>query len=90
MNISELYSRLEIEFEVEIPESVEEDLVQVRDVRDYIREIYKSQGIELPSGAIFERVRRMIADLAKVDVSSVRPETKLSEVETSPPSRAWV
>lgn len=90
MNLSELYSRLESEFEVEIPESVEDNLICVRDVRDYIREIYKGQGIEMPSGAIFERLRRLIAGLAKVDVSAIRPEVKLSEVELSPPSRAWV
>ncbi len=90
MNLSDLYAKLEDEFEIEIPESVEDSLVCVRDVRDYIREIYKSQGIELPSGAIFERVRRLIAVQARVDASAIRPETKLEGVEDSPPSRAWV
>jgi hypothetical protein len=90
MNPSELYSRLEIEFELEIPEAAEEGLRSVRDVRDYIRHVYREQGIEVSSGAVFERVRRLIAVLARVDASAIRPETLLSDVEESRPSRAWV
>jgi hypothetical protein len=90
MNLSDLFERLEVEFELEIPEDAEDSLLCVQDVRNYVREIYKEQGIEVPSGAIFERIRRMIALLAHVDASAIRPETKLSEIEHSEARRAWV
>jgi hypothetical protein len=90
MNLSDLFSRLEDDFEIEIPEYVEEDMVTVQDVRDYIREMYRDQGMEVPAGAIFERVRRLIAVLARVDASAIQPETKLANVEASRPSRAWI
>ncbi len=90
MNLGELYSRLEDEFEIEIPEEVEGKLVCVRDVRDYIRECYRLQGMEMPAGLVFERLRRLVAILAKTDASAIRPETKLEGIEASEAKRAWV
>lgn len=90
MNLTDFYSRLETEFELDIPEEAEEKLTNVRDVRDYIREAYRVQGTELPSGLIFERIRRIIAVLAKTDATAIKPETKLSEIESSEPTRAWI
>jgi len=80
MNVNALFARLEIEFEMDIPEEIEESLVCVRDVRDFIRTTYRAQGIEAPAGAIFERVRRLAARLADADASDIRPETKFSEI----------
>jgi hypothetical protein len=65
-------------------------MVTVQDVRDYIRETYRTLDMEVPAGAIFERVRRLIAVLAHVDATAIQPDTKLANVETSQPTRTWV
>ncbi len=80
MNLSDLFAHLETEFEVDIPEDAEETMPCVRDIRDYIRDCYKDQGMELPSGAVFERVRRVIAIWAKVDAMKIQPQTKLVDI----------
>lgn len=87
MEISDLLSRFEIEFEIEIPEYVEDSLVTVRDVRDYIRKVYREQGIEAPAGAIFERMRRLIAVLTRTDASEIEPATRLADLTAKRPFR---
>lgn len=85
----ELFVQVEIEFEVDIPVSAQDTMHCVRDIRDYVHENYRRQGIGLPSVAIFERLRCLIASLAKIDRTAVRPETKLSDIRISGPKRAW-
>jgi hypothetical protein len=80
MELNELFSRFEVEFELDMPDDAEDTLVQVRDVRDYIREVYREQGIEAPAGAIFERVRRIAAHLAHADASEIEPQTRLADL----------
>lgn len=87
MEVSDLLGRFEIEFEIDIPENAEDSLVTVRDVRDYIRKVYREQGIEAPAGAIFERMRRMIAVLTRNDASDIEPATRLADLVGGRPSR---
>jgi hypothetical protein len=89
MKLSDLYSKLEEEFEIDIPEEAEETMVCVRDIRDYIREACRLQGIEMPAGAIFERVRRAIAVWAKVDAMSIQPQTKLVDIMPQSDTLIW-
>ena len=80
MEVSDLFERFEIEFEIEIPEAAESALITVRDVRDYIRQVYREQGVEAPAGAIFERVRRLMAVLTRNDASEIEPATRLADL----------
>ena len=80
----ELYERFEIEFELDLPGDAEETLLTVRDVRDCIRRIYREQGIEAPSGAIFERLRRVTAVLTRADASDIEPATRFSDLLPAP------
>jgi acyl carrier protein len=80
MELQELFSRFEIEFEIDLPDDAEETLRCVRDVRDCVRRIYREQGIEAPAGAIFERLRRLIAVLARVDASEIEPQTHFADL----------
>jgi hypothetical protein len=80
MEMNELFSRFEVEFELDMPDDAEDTLVHVRDVRDYIREVYREQGIEAPAGAIFERVRRIAAHLTHADASEIEPQTRLADL----------
>ena len=88
MDLNELFERFEIEFELDLPEDAEETLLTVRDVRDYIRRIYRDQGIEAPAGAIFERVRRITAVLTHTDVSEIEPPTRFADLMPNRPHRA--
>ena len=88
MELSELFSRFEVEFELDIPEDVEETLQCVRDVRDYIRQVYREQGIEASAGAIFERVRRLTAQLTHSDASEIEPATRFADLMPGRPNRA--
>jgi hypothetical protein len=83
MHLSELLSCFENEFELDIPEDAEETMVCVRDVRDYVREVYREQGIEVPSGAVFERIRRLVAVLTATDATDIRPDTKLVDLASA-------
>jgi hypothetical protein len=80
MELYELFERFEIEFELDLPDDAEETLLTVRDVRDSIRQIYREQGIEAPSGAIFERLRRLTALLTRADASDIEPATRFSDL----------
>ena len=80
MDLNELFTRFEVEFELNLPDDAEDTLVCVRDVRDYIRKIYREQGIEASSGAIFERVRRITAVLTHADASEIEPQTRLADL----------
>jgi hypothetical protein len=80
MELSELFLRFEVEFELDMPGDAEETLLCVRDVRDHIRKIYREQGVEAPSGAIFERLRRITAVLTRVDASDIEPQTRLCDL----------
>ena len=80
MNVTELLACFENEFELDIPEDAEETMVCIRDVRDYVREVYRGQGIEVPSGAVFERIRWLVAVVTATDATDVRPESKLADL----------
>ncbi len=80
MDLDELFLRFEVEFELDMPDDAENTLVCVRDVRDYIREVYREQGIEAPAGAIFERVRRIAAHVTHADASEIEPKTRLADL----------
>lgn len=89
MNLNELFTRLENEFQIEIPEADEAKLASVRDLRDYIREAYREQSMELPAGLIFERLRRLIALVALVDASDVKPESRLADIGGRVAAGGW-
>jgi hypothetical protein len=80
MDLNELFSRFEVEFELDLPDDAEDTLVCVRDVRDYIRKVYRDQGIEASAGAIFERLRRIAAVLTQTDASEIAPATRLCDL----------
>lgn len=80
MQLSELLSCFENEFELDIPEDAEESMLCIRDVRDYVREVYRGQGIEVPAGAVFERIRRLVAVVTATDATDVRPDTRLADL----------
>jgi hypothetical protein len=80
MDLNELFSRFEVEFELDLPDDAEESLVCVRDVRDHIRKVYREQGIEASAGAIFERLRRITALLTRTDASEIAPAPRLSDL----------
>ena len=80
MDLNEVFSRYEVEFELDLPDDAEDSLLCVRDVRDYIRKVYRDQGIEASAGAIFERLRRITAVLTRTDASEIAPETRLSDL----------
>lgn len=80
MKLSDLFSHLEVEFDLDIPEDAEETLLTIRDIRDYIRDCYRDQGMDQPAVAIFVRVCRVVAAWAKVDSRKLQPETKLADV----------
>jgi acyl carrier protein len=89
MNLSDLFAHLESEFELDIPEDAEETMLCVRDIRDYICDCYRDQGMELPASAIFERVRRTIAVWAKVDVMKIQPQTRLTDIVPKSDMLIW-
>lgn len=89
MNLSDLFAHLEIEFDIDIPEDAEETMLCVRDLRDYIRDAFKDQGMDLPAGAVFERVRRTIAVWAKVDAMTIQPQTKLIDIMPKSDMLIW-
>lgn len=89
MDLSDLFSHLEVEFDMDIPADAEETMPCVRDIRDFIRESYKDQGMDMPSVAVFERVRRAIAAWAKVDVKSIEPGTKLVDLMPKSDMLIW-
>jgi hypothetical protein len=80
MELRELFSRFEIEFELDLPEDAEETLACVRDVRDYVRKAYRDQGIEISSGAAFERIRRITALLTRADASEIEPGSRFTDL----------
>jgi hypothetical protein len=80
MELRELFSRFEIEFELDLPDDAEETLLCVRDVRDYIRKAYGDQGVEISSGATFERLRRITALLTRTDASEIEPATRFADL----------
>ena len=80
MDLNELYERFEIEFEIDLPDDAEETLGRVKDVRDFVRTAYRTQGIEISAGAVFERVRRISAVLTHSDASEIEPETRFADL----------
>ncbi len=88
MELIELFERFEVEFELDLPADAEETLPTVRDVRDHIRRAYRDEGIEAPSGAIFERLRRLTACLTHTDASEIEPPTRFADLLPKRPHRA--
>jgi hypothetical protein len=80
MELRELFARFEIEFELDLPDDAEETLTCVRDVRDYVRKAYDNQGVELSSGAAFERIRRITALLTRIDASEIEPGSRFADL----------
>lgn len=80
MELRELFARIEIEFELDLPDDAEETLLCVRDVRDYIRKAYRDQGVEISSGATFERLRRITAVLTRTDASEIEPASRFADL----------
>jgi len=88
MELSELFARFEVEFELELPEDAEQRLLTVSDVRDCIRKDYRRQGIEISAGAVFDRLRQIIAILTRTDATDIEPETRLADLVPERPSHA--
>ncbi len=80
MELRELFARFEIEFELDLPDDAEETLICVRDVRDYVRKAYRDQGVEISSGATFERLRRITALLTRTDASEIEPASRFADL----------
>lgn len=80
MQLSALFERFEIEFELDLPADAEERLLRVADVRDFIRKAYARQGIEISSGAVFDRLRQIAAVLTRTDASEIEPQTRLADL----------
>lgn len=80
MELFNLFIRFEKEFEIEFPEQAPEKMLCVKDVCDFIRKEYARQGIEIPSGVIFDRIRRLLVIVLRADDSEIRPTTRFADV----------
>lgn len=80
MKLSELFRRIGVEFEIDMPEDAEEKLLCVRDLRDFVRKAYRAQGIEISSGAVYDRICQIAALLTRIDTSTITPETRLADL----------
>lgn len=60
----------------------------MRDVCDYIRKLYRSQGTEASAGAILERVRNISALVSRVSTMDIELQTKLADLFQRRPFRA--
>ncbi len=88
MELDNLFARFEKEFEIELPEHADEKMVQVRDVCAFIRKDYARQGIECPSGVIFDRVRRLMAIVLRADDGDIQLTTRFADMVTPRSSAA--
>ena len=80
MELDNLYMRIEKEFEIDLPEQAEEKMACVKDVCDFIRKEYARQCIEIPAGVIFDRVRRLMAIVLRVDDSIIKLNTSFADL----------
>lgn len=80
MELDTLFSRFEIEFEVEFADDAVDTLVTVKAVRDYIRREIMRQGVECSAGVVFDRMCQLIALVLRVDAMAIRPETRLADL----------
>ncbi len=80
MELFNLFVRFEKEFEIDFPDQAHETMARVKDVCDFIRKEYARQGIECPSGVIFERIRRLMAIVLRTDDSEIRLTTCFEDV----------
>jgi len=86
MELLNLFIRFEKEFEIDFPGSAQENMATVKDVCDFIRKEYARQGIECPSGVIFDRVRRLMAIVLRADDNEIRLTTRFAEVPRRRPA----
>ena len=86
MELFNLFIRFEKEFEIEFPDHAQEKMTSVKDVCDFIRKEYARQGIECPSGVIFDRVRRLMAIVLRADDGEIRPTTRFADVPRRRPA----
>ncbi|GAA0524692.1 hypothetical protein FHS83_001842 [Rhizomicrobium palustre] len=84
MELYNLFARFSLEFEVDFPQDASETMLTVKDVRDFVRREYVREGIECSAGVIFDRITRLMAILLRVDVMSVRPETRFADLLRRP------
>ena len=80
MELENLFLRIEKEFEIDLPEQAEDNVVSVKDACDFIRKEYARQGIECPAGMIFDRIRRLMAIVLRADDDKIRLNTRFSDV----------
>lgn len=80
MELFNLFLRFEKEFEIDFPGNPEETMGSVKDVCDFIRKEYARQGIEIPSGVIFDRLRRLMGIVLRTDDSTVKLNTRFIDV----------
>jgi hypothetical protein len=80
MELFNFFLRLEKEFEIDFPDNREETMASVKEVCDFIRKEYARQGIECPSGMIFDRVRRLIGIMLRADEDKIRLNTRFADV----------
>jgi acyl carrier protein len=72
----ELVMAFEEEFGIEIPDNGAEQLVTVRDVRDFIVTVLRQRGGVVDPDDVFERVRTITMKIANVDRSKITLDTK--------------
>ena len=63
----ELVMAFEEEFEIEIPDAAAEEMVSVRDVRDFVVAELARNGREITPAEAFERVRKLIVEHGNLD-----------------------
>ncbi len=80
MELDSLFARFEKEFEIELPEHADEKMAHVKAMCDFIRKDYARQGVECSSGVIFDRVRRLMAIVLRIDEGEIRPATRFADV----------
>ena len=80
MELENLFLRIEKEFEIDLPAQAEENVASVKDACDFIRKEYARQGIEIPSGVIFDRIRRLMAIVLRADDSAIKLNTRFADV----------
>lgn len=80
MDLESLFARFEAEFELDFPADAETTMTRVRDVREFVRRAYARQGIEISAGAVFERLRCVLALVVRGGADEVRPESALMDI----------
>jgi hypothetical protein len=80
MELENLFLRFEKEFEIDLPEQADETIVSVKDACDFIRKEYARQGIEIPSGVVFDRIRRLMGIVLRADDAAIKLNTRFADV----------